>query len=315
MKKKYFVVVVLLVAALVLFVGCQQSGVVEIDSNVATKTGDTTYPLTFTDDRGNSITINEEPQKIVSLAPAMTESLYALGVGDKLVGRTDYCYYPKEALAITSIGSFNSPNLEKIIELAPEIILSSDFVSDEMASQFEAVGAKVIVFDPNNIDGVLNNILQLGEIANANDPAKAMVDAMQIDRQALVEKTAKVQNQRSVFVDIGGFYSAGPASMMDAMITELNAINIAGDATSQWAQLSTEEIIADNPDVYISLFAEPDEMKATPGFDKINAFQNDRFVYIDDESEENDMISRSGPRIIKGMALLAEAIYPEQFKN
>ncbi len=313
MKKNYTIMIVLLVMSLIFFSGCQENENLNTTGPVQTKTGETVYPITFVDGRGNDISIEREPEKIVSLAPAMTETLYALGAEDKLVGRTDYCYYPEEALAITSIGSFNSPNLEKIIELGPEIILSSDFVSDEMTGQLEAVGAKVIVFNPNSIDGILNNIIQIGEIVNANETGQEIVDAMQAEREALVAKTADVDKQRSVFVDIGGFYSAGPGSMMDAMLRELNAINIAGDGSSQWVQVSTEEIIADNPDVYISLFAQADEIKATPGFDKINAIKNDRLIYINDQSEQNDMISRSGPRIIKGMALLAEAIYPEQF--
>lgn len=316
MKKKQLIMMVLLIAAVLFLAGCQQGEEVKTDNGeeaVATKTGQTVYPVSFTDGKGNDITITEEPQRIVSLAPAMTEILYAVGAEDKLVGRTDYCYYPQEALTIPSIGSFNSPNLEKIIELAPEVILSSDFVSDEMTTQLEAVGAQVMVFDPDSIDGILKNIVQIGELANANEAAKKTIEQMQIERQALVEKTAGIEKQRSVFIDIGGFYSAGPGSMMDAMLTELNAINIAADSSSQWAQLSTEEIIADNPDVYISLFAKADEIKATPGFDKLNAIENDRLIYINDQSEENDMISRSGPRIVKGMALIAEAIYPELF--
>lgn len=316
MKKKYLAIIVVLVVSLIAFSGCQQSEGVKVDRTdaaIEVKIGETAYPISFTDGRGNEIVIDQEPERIVSLAPAMTETLYALGAGDKVKGRTDYCYYPEEALGVESIGNFNSPNLEKIIQLAPDIILSSDFVSDEMTAQLEALGAKVIIFNPTSIDGIFSNIIQIGEMVNANDNAKELIEAMTIERETLIEKTAGVDKQRSVFVDIGGFYSAGPGSMMDAMLRELNAINIASDSSSQWAQLSTEEIIADNPDVYISLFTKAEDIKATPGFDKINAIKNDQLVYINDQSEENDMISRSGPRIIKGMALMAEAIYPEQF--
>ena len=91
------------------------------------------------------------------------------------------------------------------------------------------------------------------------------------------------------------------------------AVNIAADGTDQWPQLSTEEIIADNPDVYISLYTKPEDVKATPGFDKINAIINNQLVYFEYLTPESDMIQRPGPRIIEGMALIAESIYPEIF--
>ena len=316
MKRMKSSLAVLIVIALVMpFAGCQQSGATKTASGVDTKSGSTTYPLTITDDSGTAITIDKEPQKIVSLSPSDTEIIFAIGAGSKLVGRTDYCDYPAEAAAVTSIGTFKAPNLEKIIELAPDVVMSSDFVSDEMAQQLKAIGTKVIVVNPTSIDGVMNNIVMAGQIANANDKAKEVVEGMQKQRQELIDKAATVKEQKSVFIDIGKFYTAGPGSMLDSMLTDLNAKNIAADASSQWAQLSTEEIIADNPDVYISLYTKPEEIKATPGFDKVNAIANDKVVYFDYLTPESDMIQRPGPRIIQGMALIAQGIYPEVFSK
>jgi iron complex transport system substrate-binding protein len=136
---------------------------------------------------------------------------------------------------------------------------------------------------------------------------------MAADREALVEKAKTAKTQKSVFFDIGKFYTAGPGSTLDSMLTDLNAVNIAADGVEQWPQLSTEEIIADNPDVYISLYTKPEDVKATPGFDKINAIINDQLVYFEYLTPESDMIQRPGPRIIDGMALIAESIYPEIF--
>jgi len=315
-KKLRAIMTIFIIAALGLsFAGCQQTKTPASSTGVETKSGSTTYPLTITDDSGTSVTIDKEPQKIVSLSPSATEIVFAVGAGSKLVGRTDYCNYPEEALAVTSIGSFNSPNLEKIIELAPDVVVSSDLVSDEMSQQLQANGTKVVVFDSRNIDGVLNNIIQAGEITNTNDKATEVVEKMEVDRQALVDKAKTVATQKSVFIDIGKFYSAGPGSTLDSMLTDLNAKNIAADAASQWTQLSTEEIIADNPDVYISLYTKPEEVKATPGFDKINAIINNQLIYVEYGTPESDMIQRPGPRIIEGMALIAKGIYPEVFNK
>lgn len=306
-------VIFAVLALMISFTGCQQSGTTAEVAGVETKSGSTSYPVTVTDNAGNAVTIDKEPQKIVSLSPATTEILFALDQGDKVVGRTKYCDYPEAALAVADVGSFNSPTLEKIIELAPDLVVASDFISDEIKQQLEATGARVITFNAANIDGVLANIVQAGEVTNANDAAKEIVEKMTADRKALIEKAQTVKTQKSVFFDIGKFYSAGPGSTLDSMLTDLNAVNIAADGIEQWPQLSTEEIIADNPDVYISLYTKPEEIKATAGFDKINAIINDQLVYFEYLTPESDMIQRPGPRIIEGMALIAESIYPEIF--
>jgi iron complex transport system substrate-binding protein len=316
MKKKSMrslLAILVILAVVVSFTGCQQSKTTADGAGVETKSGSTTYPVTVTDNAGNAVTIEKEPQKIVSLSPATTEILFALDQGDKVVGRTKYCDYPEAALAVTDIGSFNSPTLEKIIELAPDIVVASDFVSDDIKQQLEATGAKVITFNAADIDGVLANIVQAGEVTNANDKATEIVEQMAADRAALIEKAKTARTQKSVFFDIGKFYTAGPGSTLDSMLTDLNAVNIAADGAEQWPQLSTEEIIADNPDVYISLYTKPEDVKATPGFDKINAVINDQLVYFEYLTPESDMIQRPGPRIIDGMALIAESIYPEIF--
>lgn len=316
MKKKSMrslLAMLVILALMVAFTGCQQSKTTADVAGVETKSGSTSYPITVTDNAGNAVTIEKEPQKIVSLSPATTEILFALDQGDKVVGRTKYCDYPEAALAVTDVGSFNAPTLEKIIELAPDIVVASDFISDDIKQQLEATGAKVITFNAANIDGVLANIVQAGEVTNANDKATEIVEKMAADREALVEKAQTAKTQKSVFFDIGKFYSAGPGSTLDSMLTDLNAVNIAADGIEQWPQLSTEEIIADNPDVYISLYTKPEEIKATPGFDKINAIVNDQLVYFEYLTPESDMIQRPGPRIIEGMALIAESIYPEIF--
>lgn len=307
--------VLLILVLMITITGCQQTGTKEEATGVETKTGSTAYPLTITDNAGNAVTIDKEPQKIVSLSPATTEILFALDQGSKVVGRTKYCDYPEAALAVTDIGSFNAPSIEKIIELAPDVVVASDFVSDDVRQQLEATGAKVITFNAANIDGILTNIVQAGQVTNANDKAKEIVEKMSADRKALVDKAKTAKTQKSVFFDIGKFHSAGPGSTLDSMLTDLNAKNIAADGTEQWPTLSTEEIIADNPDVYISLYTKPEDVKATPGFDKINAIINNQLIYFEYLTPESDMIQRPGPRIIEGMALIAESIYPEVFSK
>lgn len=315
-KKMCSLLVILIVSSLVFtFAGCQKSNSMVSTSGAETKSGSTTYPVTVTDDLGNAVTIDKEPQKIVSLSPASTEILFAIDQRSKVVGRTDYDNYPEAALAVPTIGDFNAPNVEKIIALAPDLIIASDFVNDEVRQQLEATGAKVIVFSPTSIKGIMNNIVITGEVTNANDKAKTVVEKMATDRQEIIDKAKTASVQKSAFIDVGDFFSAGPGSMLDSMLVDINAKNIVADTSTLWPQLSTEQIIASNPDVYISLYITPEEVKGTPGFDKITAIKNNAIAYYAFLSPESDLVQRPGPRIVQGLALLAADVYPEIFSK
>lgn len=318
MKKKSIqslLVIFVILTLMVSVTGCQQSSATQVTSAVETKNGAVTYPLTVTDDMGNTVTLDKEPQKIVSLSPATTEILFAVDAGDKVVGRTDYDNYPEAALAVPSIGDFNAPNVEKIIALTPDLVLASNFISDDIRQQLEATGAKVLVFSPVSIDGIMNDIITVGEVTNTNNQASQVVTKMTADRQAIIDKVKTAAVQKSVFIDVGDFFSAGPGSMLDSMLTDINAKNIAADAATPWPQLSTEQIITSNPDVYISLYSTPEQIKATPGFDKITAIKNNQIAYYAFLSPNSDLVQRPGPRIVEGLALLAKDVYPELFSK
>lgn len=317
MKRKVygFIGILLILVVSLGFSGCQKSENKEESAGIQTKTGETTYPVKITDDMKTEVSIEKEPQKIVSLSPATTEIVFALGQGSKLVGRTDYCDYPAEATAVTSVGDFNAPNLEKIISLTPDLVLASDFISPEIREQIEAIGAKVVLYAPVSIDGVLDNIINTGAALNTNDKAKTLVEKMTADRKGIMDKAKTAEKQKTVFIDVGNFFSAGPGSMLDAMLTEVNGINVATDTGKEWPQLTTEQIIGSNPDVYISLFSTPEEIKAVPGFDKMTAIQNNNIPYYEFLSPDSNLVQRPGPRIVEGLKLLAEDIYPEIFTN
>ena len=293
--------------------GCTQK---DQESNGASGavTGETSYPISITDDLGNNVEITKEPAKIVSLSPANTEILFALGVGDKVVGRTDYCNYPEEAVKVETIGDYNNPNVEKIISLAPDVVLAGDLISDDIRSQIEATGAKVLTYTPMSVDAVESTIINTGKIVNANDKAKEITDSMTKKYDEIKEKATAANPQKSVFIDIGDYYSAGDNSLLGNMLKDINAKNIASDAGTDWPQLSVEQIIAKNPDVYVSFFTKPEDIKKVPGFDQVSAVKNDAIVYYEMLSPDSDLIQRPGPRIADGLELLATAVYPDQFK-
>lgn len=276
---------------------------------------DTTYPLEITDDLGNQVTFEEAPETIVSLSPAATEIVYAIGAGDKVVGRTDYCDYPQEVADVDSIGSYAEPNMELIIEKAPDVIFVSDYIDDSIRSQVEAIGTKVFIFSANDIEAVENDIQAAGQILNLNDEAKEVTDGMEADRADLKETLSGKEEEKSVFIDIGSYYSAGPGSLLDSLLKEIQAENVAEDTGETWPQLSVERIIEKDPNVYVSLYTKPEELKEVSGLADLDCIANDNIVYFDGLSNEANMMQRPGPRLVQGAKILAESIYPELFAD
>ncbi len=313
-RKIWIYAILTALLCVVLFSGCAQSTGKQNSADIGATTGDTSYPVTIADGAGGEVTITQEPTRVVSLSPANTEIVFALGAGAKLVGRTAYDNYPAEAAQVPSIGEFASPNVEKIIAASPDLVLASDFINDDIKKQIEASGAKVLLFSPNDITGIEKTIVDIGKVLNTNDKAKEVTTDMTTQYNNIVATAKKASTQKSVFIDLGSYYTAGPDSLLNSMLVDLNAKNIAGDAESAWPQLSAEKIISANPDVYISLYTKEADLKKVAGFDKLNAFKNNAVYVYGPLSEQADLMQRSGPRIVDGLALMAKDIYPDLFK-
>ena len=274
---------------------------------------ETQYPLTVTDDLGNEVVIEAEPERIVSLSPANTETLFALGAGEQLVGRTGYCSYPQEAAEVPSVGSYSSPNTELIISMDADVIFASDYMDAAIRSQVENAGAKVIIFAANDLESVEADILLAGRVLNRNEEAKEITDGMEAEMAELEEILSANTVEKSAFVDLGDYYSAGEGSLLGSMLEDIGVRNIAAATGEAWPQLSVETIIEANPDVYISLYTTPEELKQVPGLSSLDCIKNDQIIYYDGLSPEADLIQRAGPRLAEGTRLLAERIYPELF--
>lgn len=268
------------------------------------------YPMTIVDDLGNEVTIESEPQTIVSVAPSNTEILFALGLGDKVVGRSEYCNFPAEALAVEVVGGYSGPNTELILDLEPDLVFAANSVPEEAKQLMEASGIKVIIFNPSNTDAVLKNMETVADICNVKEAGATLVSTLKQEREALLTKLAKVE-PRSVFIDLGGFISVGKDSYIDAMLKEIKAENIATVAEGQWPTLSVEQIIDADPDVYISLYPSLEELTATAGLSEVAAFKNKEAHVVAWGTVENDIVQRPGPRFMEGLRLYAKLIYPD----
>lgn len=272
------------------------------------------YPVTVTDSLGNEITLEEAPESIVSLGPVDTEILFAVGAGDAVTGRTDYCNYPEEAAEVDSIGDYSNPNMELILSKSPDLVVASGYIDDSIRQQLEENDIKVYVTTGNDcsLETVKNDIETVGKLVGHEEEAAEVVTAMEQEWEELSEKLDGITEEKTAVIDIGSLYSAGPTSLLDNSLQMIHVQNIASAADSAWPQLSAETIVEADPDVYISLFSPLEDVLQTAGLSDLRCLNEEgAFVFIDGSSEEGDMIQRSGPRYVEGLELLAEKIYPE----
>lgn len=275
------------------------------------------FPVEIEDSFGNKVTIEEEPMKIVSLAPNNTEVLFALGLGDKVVGVTSYCDYPEEAKTKEVVGDFQGNNLEKIIELEPDLVLIYGSGNEEENNVLNDAGIKVLGFMPETIESVMKDIETVGKAAGKSKEAAEIIQAMNNKKEEIINKV-KGQEEVKVFYEIwhDPLMAAGKGSFMDELIALAGGKNIAEDAEGAYPQYDLEQLVERDPEIYLAAQDMPDKtvesIKARPGFDSISAIKNDR-VYVFEGNEAN-LVSRPGPRIIETLEVIAKAIHPELFK-
>lgn len=244
---------------------------------------------------------------VVSLAPSVTEILFAIGADDMIVGRTDYCNYPEAASKIESVGTYSAPNMELIIEKNPKYVIASDFIDENIKSQLEAIGTTVYVVNASNVEEIENEIIKIGDMLGLSDNAKKVVDDMKKESEQVEQLRNASTDTKSVFFDLGSFYSVGNDTFLGSVLDDIGVTNIAADSGESWPQLSVEAIVEANPDIYISSYTGADELQNTPGLNTLDCMQEPNLIILD--SELADCLQRPGPRIVDAELNLAGLIY------
>lgn len=273
------------------------------------------YPMTITDMAGREVTIPAEPQRIISLAPSITEILYALGLGDKVVGVTEYCNYPPEAAEKPKVGGFSDVSIEKVTGQQPDLILAASIHIPQVVPELEKLGLPVIVIDAHDFPGVLESIRLVGKMTLRDKEAEELTAQMQARADAVAKAVAGRPRPRVYWELDPTLWTVGPGSFVQDLIERAGGENIAADAEQAWVQLSAEAIIAKDPEV-IFLADHPRETKdsvaARAGWEKISAVVNGRIVEL--TQEQVDIVSRPGPRVVDALELIARALHPDAFK-
>ena len=268
------------------------------------------------DDLGRSVNIEKIPQRIVSLAPSNTEILFVLGLGEKVVGVTEYCNYPPEALDKEKVGGFSTPDIEKVIALQPDLIFAADIHKEEVIPALEDKGLIVFALAPENLDGILEDIQVVGTITGKEEEASELVNRMGNRVKAITDKTEKLQERPRVFYITwhDPLKTIGTGTFIHELIEKAGGVNIFQDITDHKA-VDIELVIVRNPDIIIACTGhgeaegKPFEWaKNEPRLQAIEARRDDRIHQID-----ADLVGRSGPRIVDALEWFAYFIHPEIF--
>ncbi len=275
--------------------------------------------ITITDDLNRVIFLEEIPSRIVSLAPSNTEIIYALGLEDKLIGVTQFCNYPLEALGKEIVGGFSDVDIEKVISLKPDLILAEDIHKHEVIPALEGKGLKVIAIVPHNLQEVMESIILIGRVTGTEDKALQIVDDMNNEIQKVTDKTNKIieQERPKVLYVIWHtpMMSVGNDTRIHELIEKAGGINIAASAGEGYPTLTLEEIISVNPQVIIVNKEEYDG-----GDISLQFILNESRLAIVDASKNGriyginaDLTNRPTPRIVQALELIAKMIHPKIF--
>lgn len=275
---------------------------------------DDTFPVTVTDSEGTEVTIEAMPERIISLAPSTTETLFALGAGDRVVGGTDFDDYPAEAVDITDVATFTGVIMEQVVALEPDLVLAAGnfFTPPDDVARMRELGYTVVVLYAPDVDTVLSDIELIGTTVGASDAAEAMTTEMREQMDAIAAEAAAVGSTPSVFYELGAepeIYAPAPDSFLADMIVRAGGDPITTGDPALWS-IPLEELVVADPEVIVLGDANygtcPDAVAARAGWEGMTAVVNGDVRPVDDVP-----ITRPGPRLAQGLASLARAIHPE----
>ncbi len=260
-----------------------------------------------------------ESLRIVSLAPSATEMLFSMGLGDAVIGVTDYCDYPSQTKTIPHMGGFVTPNIEKILTLHPDLIITADYKRRDTLRPLEQSGIRILNLTIKSFEDIFNAYRQIGQVTHHTPQAQTIINRMQENLKSLVHKYhfngIPSSKRPKVFMEIwcDPITTVGRSSMINELIQLAGGVNVSQDVTGIYPNVSPEKVIEWKPDVIIVCYMTPKQQNKMPlgsriGWRNIPAVVNNR-VYSD---IPRDLILRPGPRMVDGIRMLAEHLYGPQ---
>jgi len=276
-------------------------------------------PVTVTDDYGEEVSIDAMPTRIVSLAPSNTEILFALGLGDRVVGVTDYCNYPAEATEKPKVGGYSTVNIERVVAATPDLVVASFGNTEEVVNHLRSLGLTVISLNPDSVEGTLHDIELVGKATGMEDRAAELVASMEARIDTVSEKIKSATDTPTVVhaVWYDPIWVSGNNTFQNEMIKLAGGANAFPDVEG-WQIVTMERFITTDPDVIIVNSGTGMGEGGTdliyryfmdePRFKNMKAIKNNRVYIID-----SDLIDRGGPRLVDALEEVAADIHPDLF--
>ena len=267
------------------------------------------------DETGRVVRIPQPVRRIVSLAPSVTEILFALGLGDRVVGDTDFCNYPPEAKQKVRIGGPVNPSIEAIAALHPDLVVASREINRlESVHSLERLGIAVYDTDPRNVEEVLSSTERLGELLGARDAASLLTANLRRRLAEVDQRLAGLPPKNVLMVVwLDPLMSVGRNAFLGDALRRAGAHSVI-DSPQPWPTIDLEEVARLQPEYLIfsndnaqQVQRELTEVQERPGWRRLDAVRNRRFIVL------SEAISHPSPRLVDGIEQLARALYPARF--
>jgi iron complex transport system substrate-binding protein len=281
----------------------------------------TAAPIVLNDGLGRTVSLPAPAQRVVSLSPGNTEILFAIGAASQVVGRDAYSDYPQAAKQATDIGGgFGELNTEVILAQKPDLVLAGSLTPPEQLKALEGLGLTVFgVANPQDFPGLFDNLRLVARLTGRTSQAEELIAGLQKHLDAVQEKLGTPASRPLVFYELDGTdpnapWTPGPGSFVDCLITQAGGDNLGASLSSEWVQVSIEELIARDPQIILIGDATwggvtLEDVRRRPGWKTLTAIQNGQLFVFDD-----NLVSRPGPRLVDGLEAMAKLLHPELFK-
>jgi len=275
--------------------------------------------ISLTDGLQHEVVLEKPAGRIVSLSPSVTEILFAVGAGDQVIGRDSFSNYPAEAGAIQDVGgSMGNYSYETIASLEPDLVIASGINTPEQVSALEKLDVTVYYLsNPDDLEGLYAMLRTVGELTGHSKEAQVLAASLEDRVDAIASIIASSKSTPLVFYELDGSdpakpWTPGPGTFLDLLITAAGGKNVGAVLESEWAQISIEELLVQDPDLILlgdSIYGMTPELVSTrPGWDGLSAVKDGRLYGFND-----DLVSRPGPRLVDGLEELARIIHPELY--
>jgi len=269
-------------------------------------------PRTFVDDLGRKLYLAKFPKRIISLAPSITEILFALGLNEEIVGVTEFCDFPPQALEKPKVG-YSQPNLESIVALQPDLLLApKSFIRVDLLKKLEQLKIPTFVLEPHTVEDIMVHIQMLGRMVGRSQEGNEEAAALRKQVSFLSQELEGLPRPTMLYVlNSEPLITVGPGSFIHHLIELAGGRNAAEEARTSYPRLTMEEVLRQNPEYLVFPVGRfegipQSEQDSWKRWDTLNAVKHDRLFQV-----QSDLLNRPGPRIIEGLKQLVNILHPE----